>query len=205
MHGMVVRFAPLTVFACVASAYLVSCQFAHYIGDDLDEYEIYEHGYDAVEHNAIDSTYFDPYTGEYDGTYGDTMFRKAPIVKDCQTGPGGSPSFNGVHQASQTCQTPPALLNASRLSTLFAIPLAGTQPCDIQIQGVDTAAPLLPGGMDGAYKLVTCANGRPLYKRITTDKAGDQQTGILPGQCFCQQYCCPGTLSCNSKPQTKAL
>ena len=58
--------------------------------------------------------------------------------------------------------------------------LAGTKPCDIQIQGVDKAAPLLPGGMDGAYKLVTCANGRPLYKRVTTDKAGDQQTGIVP-------------------------
>lgn len=58
--------------------------------------------------------------------------------------------------------------------------LAGTRPCDIQIQGLDKAAPLLPGGMDGAYKLATCANGRPLYKRITTDKAGDQQTSILP-------------------------
>ena len=177
---MVVKLAPLTVIACVASTYLVSCQFSDYTGDDLDEYEIYENGYDAVENNAVGSTYFDPYTGEYDETYGDSIVGKVPDVKDCQIGLDGSPSFNGVHQASRRCQTLPAALNASRLSRLFAIRLAGTKPCDIQIQGVDKAAPLLPGGMDGAYKLVTCANGRPLYKRVTTDKAGDQQTVTMP-------------------------
>ena len=174
-HSMVVKPAPLTVLACVANAYLVSCQFFDYNGHDLDEYEMYEHGYDAVEHNAVGSKYFEPYIGEYDETYGDSFVRKTPHVKDCQIGLDGSPSFNGVHQASQRCQTMRALLNASRLSISFALRLAGTKPCDLQIQGVDKVAPLLPGGMDGAYKLVTCANGRPLYKRITTDKAGDQQ------------------------------
>ena len=95
---MVKKVAPLTVLVCVANAYLVSCQPADY--DDLDEYEIYEHGYDAVEHNAVGSTYFDPYTGEYDETYGDKYIGKDPHVKDCEIGLDGSPSFNGVHQAS---------------------------------------------------------------------------------------------------------
>ena len=93
---MVVKLAPLTVIACVASAYYVSCQYPDYTGDDLDEYEIYENGYDAVENNAVDSTYFDPYTGEYDETYGDSIVGKVSDVKDCQMELDGSPSFNGV-------------------------------------------------------------------------------------------------------------
>lgn len=109
---MVNNLSPLTVFTCLASAYLVSCQFADYIGDDLDEYEIYENGYDAIENNAIGSTYFDPYTGDYDETYGDSFVGKSPDVKDCQLELDGSPSFNGEHHAYQNL---PATFKARRL------------------------------------------------------------------------------------------
>lgn len=51
--------------------------------------------------------------------------------------------------------------------------LAGTKACDIQLQGVDKVAPLLVGGMDGVYKMLTCKNGRPMYKRDTQDKQGE--------------------------------
>ena len=115
---MVLKFAPLTIVACVTSAYLVSCQFADYNGDGLDEYEIYENGYDAIENKAVGSTYFDPYTGEYDETYGGSFLGKIPDIKDCQIAVDGSASFNGVHQPSQRCQTLPAPLNASRQSTI---------------------------------------------------------------------------------------
>lgn len=119
---LVNNLAPLTVFTCLASAYLVSCQFADYIGDDLDEYEIYENGYDAIEHNAIGSTYFDPYTGDYDETYGDSFVGKTPDVKDCQLQLDGSPSFNGEHHA---CQTLPATFTARRLLRVLKCILQG--------------------------------------------------------------------------------
>lgn len=49
---------------------------------------------------------------------------------------------------------------------------AGATPCDIQIEGVDSVAPGLKGGLDGVYKVATCENGRPLYKRETADSSG---------------------------------
>lgn len=119
---LVNNLAPLTVLTCLASAYLVSCQFADYIGDDLDEYEIYENGYDAIENNAIGSTYFDPYTGDYDETYGDSFVTKTPDVKDCQLELDGSPSFNGEHHA---CQTLPASFITRRLSSVLECILQG--------------------------------------------------------------------------------
>lgn len=164
---MVRKFAPLTIIACVASAYLVSSQFADY--NDLDDYQIYENGYNAIEDLAVGSTYFDPYTGEYEETYGDGFLAALPAVNDCHVKGNGSVSFNGVHQLSWRCQ--PCSQEAHSSGCL----LAGTKACDVQIHGVDQLAPLLRGGMDGVYKLHSCKNGRPLYKRDTKDKPGECQ------------------------------
>ena len=37
--------------------------------------------------------------------------------------------------------------------------------CDIQVSGADVHVPLLPGGVDGVYKVHTCESGRPAFKR----------------------------------------
>ena len=66
----------------------------------------------------------------------------------------------------------------SKAQAIHSHIVAGTTPCDVQIKGVDKAAPNLLGGMDGLYRVLTCANGRPLYKRDTNDIQGEQ-----PHQC----------------------
>lgn len=141
---MVTKFAPLLLAICLASVHLVLSQTTFgddYSVNDLDDYQIYERGYDTFEDDAIDQTYFDPYVGDYDDPYGDSILQDLAVVKDCQIAADGSPTFNG------------------------------SRPCDIQIQGVDKSAPGLAGGMDGVYKVLTCENGRPMYKRDTPDKA----------------------------------
>ena len=60
------------------------------------------------------------------------------------------------------------------------LPFAGTKACDVQIQGVDKVAPLLVGGMDGVYKLLTCVNGRPMYKRDAQDAKGERSFVYYP-------------------------
>lgn len=141
---MVTKFAPLTLALGVASLRLILCQTSFdddYSVNDLDDYQIYERGYDTFEDDAIDQTYFDPYVGDYDDPYGGNLLQDLAVLKDCQIAADGSPTFNG------------------------------SKPCDIQILGVDKFAPGLAGGMDGVYKVLTCENGRPLYKRDTPDKA----------------------------------
>ncbi|KAL3141724.1 hypothetical protein ABBQ32_004406 [Trebouxia sp. C0010 RCD-2024] len=98
----------------------------------------------SIEDLAIGNTYFDPYTGEYDETYGDGILAPLPEINDCHITVNGTAAFNG------------------------------TKACDLQIQGVDKVAPLLVGGMDGVYKMLTCKNGRPMYKRDTQDKKGER-------------------------------
>lgn len=140
---MVARFAPLPLAICLAGLRLILCQTSFgddYTVNDLDDYQIYERGYDTFEDEAIDNTYFNPYAGDYDDPYGDSILQDFAVIQDCQIAADGSATFNG------------------------------TRPCDLQIQGVDKLAPGLSGGMDGVYKVVTCENGRPLYKRDTKDK-----------------------------------
>ncbi|WIA37817.1 hypothetical protein OEZ86_014678 [Tetradesmus obliquus] len=50
----------------------------------------------------------------------------------------------------------------------------GTAPCDIKIEGVDKQADLLPGGLDGVYKLYKCNDGRPAYKRVKSPAGQDR-------------------------------
>lgn len=50
---------------------------------------------------------------------------------------------------------------------------AGTRDCALEIRGVDLAADLLAGGVDGVYRLSGCFDGKPLYMRHTSDGAGE--------------------------------
>ncbi|KAG1658803.1 hypothetical protein FOA52_003334 [Chlamydomonas sp. UWO 241] len=52
--------------------------------------------------------------------------------------------------------------------------LNGTASCDMKIQGVDTQADKLTGGLDGAYKFVSCYNGKPLYQRQKSPTGEDR-------------------------------
>jgi hypothetical protein len=96
---MVTKFAPLTLALCVASLRLNFCQTSFdddYSVNDLDDYQIYERGYDTFEDDAIDQTYFDPYVGDYDDPYGDSLLQDLAVLKDCQIAADGSTTFNGA-------------------------------------------------------------------------------------------------------------
>lgn len=47
----------------------------------------------------------------------------------------------------------------------------GTASCDLKIAGADKNADQLSGGIDGVYKIVSCHNGKPLYRRKDSPSA----------------------------------
>ena len=69
------------------------------------------------------------------------------------------------HQPTNLPTYPPAYL-CTRL-------YAGTRDCALEIRGVDLAADLLAGGVDGVYRLSGCFDGKPLYMRHMSDGAGE--------------------------------
>ncbi len=96
---MVTKFAPLPLAICFAGLHLILCQTTFdddYSVNDLDDYQIYERGYDTFEDEAIDQTYFDPYVGEYDDPYGDSILADLVVKQDCQVAADGSATFNGM-------------------------------------------------------------------------------------------------------------
>jgi len=51
----------------------------------------------------------------------------------------------------------------------------GVPSCDLRLEGVDRqAAPTLVGGLDGVYKLESCMNGKPLYRRQRSPKGQER-------------------------------
>nr|BCL66257.1 hypothetical protein [Volvox reticuliferus] len=50
----------------------------------------------------------------------------------------------------------------------------GTASCDIKFTGVDKQADKLNGGLDGVYKLTSCYNGKPMYKRQSSPAGEDR-------------------------------
>ena len=50
----------------------------------------------------------------------------------------------------------------------------GTASCDIKISGANKQADKLTGGLDGAYKLVSCYNGKPMYRRNKSPAGEDR-------------------------------
>ena len=96
---MVVRFAPRLIAVYVTSLALAACQTSlqdDYSLDDLDDYQIYERGYDTFEDEAIDKTYFNPYEGDYVDPYSESILQKITVTTDCQIAADGSATFNGV-------------------------------------------------------------------------------------------------------------
>lgn len=56
--------------------------------------------------------------------------------------------------------------------------------CDIQVTGANAQVPLLAGGLDGIYRLHTCENGRPAFRRITNPDGGGMRRRAH-GRCRC--------------------
>lgn len=50
----------------------------------------------------------------------------------------------------------------------------GTVTCDIKVSGVDKQADKLTGGLDGTYKMASCYNGKPMYKRNKSPAGEDR-------------------------------
>ena len=96
---MVRNFAPQAVAVYIASLSLAACQSSlqdDYSLDDLDDYQLYEQGYNAFEEEAIDKTYFNPYEGDYVDPYGDSILQNLAVTTDCQVAANGSATFNGA-------------------------------------------------------------------------------------------------------------
>ena len=94
---------------------------------------------------------------------------------------------------SAVCQDTAAMTNTLLLTgPLCPTPCllsAGATPCDIQIEGVDSIAPALLGGLDGVYKVATCGNGRPMYRRETADNSCKFLCCMRLVQPLCKQTC----------------
>lgn len=46
----------------------------------------------------------------------------------------------------------------------------GTSDCDLIVVGADVAADQLEGGLDGVYRMQSCYNGKPIYRREGMDE-----------------------------------
>lgn len=66
----------------------------------------------------------------------------------------------------------------------------GTAPCDIKIEGVDDQADLLKGGIDGVYKLYSCHDGRPAYKRKDSPAGEQRAAAANDSGCCLQELLC---------------
>ncbi len=52
--------------------------------------------------------------------------------------------------------------------------------CSLSVKGADKHVPLLPGGLDGRYKLRRCEGGRPAYVREKSPPARAHSVWDLP-------------------------
>lgn len=149
--GRQLRLAPLLLLALA-----VACR----LGSAAAQYE-YDYGYGYDFYDAEDDFYYDEYGYygdedeayyEYYGYYADDFAgyedyyaEEYDFFEECTIDMGGKP----------------ALAN-------------GTASCDISVEGVDKQADRLTGGLDGAYALSGCFNGKPMYKRKDS-KAGEER------------------------------
>ena len=121
---MVARFAPLPLAICLAGLRLILCQTSFgddYTVNDLDDYQIYERGYDTFEDEAIDNTYFNPYAGDYDDPYGDSILQDFAVIQDCQIAADGSATFNGVTRCHGSAKAGTTLCTTVLGARTFAI------------------------------------------------------------------------------------
>lgn len=90
--------------------------------------------------------YFNSKTGMLDDVYGDYFFGQPEEHSSCKLGADGTPILDGAYK----------------------------QMCDIQVTGANAQVPLLAGGLDGIYRVHTCENGRPAFRRITNPDGEDR-------------------------------
>lgn len=121
-------------------------QYGYYDTNYYDDYELYTAGYQYDPYDDdIDGYYFNPSTGYYDDVYGDYYFDDIEdLVSDCNLNEQGE------------------------------VEIQGSSACDIKIEGADSAAEMLNGGLDGVYKVWSCQNGRPMYKREDSVEGEDR-------------------------------
>lgn len=150
--------------------------------------------------------YFNSKTGMPDDVYGDYAFGQPEEHSSCKLGPSGAPILDGdMHIFCLSCCSRSSsevwqcycrlhCRAGTSLSCLadFAASLPGAGAykgmCDLQLTGANKLVPLLSGGLDGIYKVHTCENGRPAFRRAKGPKSGEQQVAIGTKPA-CLQWC----------------
>lgn len=118
-------------------------------GEDMDEYLNDEAGYYGDDDNNF-YDYHGYYTEEYDGGYSGYDEEDYDEYKDCTFDDKGKAVLRNI-----------------------------TTACPIKIAGVDKHAGSLPGGVDGLYDVVSCYNGKPLYRRRNTSDSEASESRVL--------------------------
>lgn len=130
----------------------------------LGQYE-YDYGYGYDFYDVEDDFYQDEYVNEY-GYYGDedeAYYEYYGYYAD---------DFDGYvdYYADEYDFFEECFIDANGKPVLAN----GTVACDIKIAGVDKQADKLKGGLDGTYKMVSCYNGKPMYKRNKSPEGEDR-------------------------------
>lgn len=122
-----------------------------------------------------------PYFRYYDDIYGD-YFIDDPFETqvDCTLQDDGTPKLAGVGAASvlnclfhlsSNVYSCLHILSSPVLTVLHRSP-TDHSACDLSVEGADKVLTLLPGGIDGVYKFVSCQYGRPMYLRQNSPAGG---------------------------------
>lgn len=142
------RALPLLVLALAAVQCLAQYEYDYGYGYDFydveDDFYQDEYGYYGDEDEAY-YEYYGYYADDFDGGYVDYYADEYDFFEECFIDANGKP----------------VLAN-------------GTVSCDIKIGGLDTQANKLNGGLDGVYKMVSCYNGKPMYKRAKSPAGEDR-------------------------------
>lgn len=127
--------------------------------------------YDEV---VYDDAYFN-LTGTYE-SYGYTQYYRATEestftwsskIEDIDSCPNGQCSTPDVQDNYSVEYNPSYYWDNCVLEDDLRVLVNGTDSCDLVIVGADNAADRLEGGLDGTYKLVSCYDGKPMYRRVT--------------------------------------
>jgi iron-regulated transporter 1 len=130
------------------SSYDYDYGYDSYGGYDEDEYdELDEYGY----YGDTDEEYYEYYgyyADDFEGAYDDDSYDDYYDYYD---------EYEDYASALAEC-TFDAATKKVKLEN-------GTASCDLKLEGLNSQADLLAGGIDGVYKLTNCHNGKPLYTR----------------------------------------
>lgn len=130
------------------------------LSSSLAQYE-YDYGYGYEFYDTYDDFYYDEYGYygdedeayyEYYGYYADDFAGYEDYYAE---------EYDFFEECFFNADGKPVLAN-------------GTASCDIKISGVNKQADMLTGGLDGVYQLVSCYNGKPMYRRKDS-QAGEER------------------------------